>query len=666
MSNKLINETSPYLLQHAHQPVYWYPFSEKVFEIAKNEDKPLIISIGYSTCHWCHVMAHQCFEDKEIAEVMNKYFICVKVDREELPDVDKYYMNALQVLTGHGGWPLNAFVLPTQKAFYALTYLPKLKWLELIEKIHHLYIHEKNKLIEYAENIHQGIKQSELALLENENKKQDLNSHQLESSLNEWKKVFDKEWGGHQYTPKFVMPVNYKFFFNYLQFKEDNEIKEHVKKSLCHIILGGLFDHVGGGFYRYSTDKYWKIPHFEKMLYDNAQMIELLTIYYMSSKEEEIKWIIEKNIQFALRDFLSDENLFYSAWDADSENEEGKFYVWTTDELKTILQHEYKEFAEIFNLHNHFGYWEHDKWVLTINISLFKQNQTEWISKIDQWTQKLFLYRKKRIHPLTDTKIITSWNALMINALTIASIVLKNQSYLKIAENTLSALLNKVLIHSSLYRIYHHSQIKIPAYLDDYAFLIHALITLAKITADTKYLNTAIHLTDQAIEEFYSSSHHLFYYNSPKHFIQQSIELYDDVLPSANAQMISNLLYLSHLNNNQHYQTIAKKVFDRSYHLFYQARHHAASYAQLILNQICCDDLEINIVGKDASDTLSKIYSQIWNMNQIYTTSNNSDFNIFRNRFYPAKTFLYVCRHSTCYEPIEDITNFQLARYIKN
>lgn len=665
MANLLIHQTSPYLLQHAHQPVNWFPYSENVFEMAKEQDKPLIISIGYSTCHWCHVMAHECFDDIEVANLMNKYFISVKVDREELPDVDKYYMNAIQVLTGRGGWPLNAFVLPNKKPFYAVTYLPKHQWMTLLNRIHSLYINEKIKLEEYAENIHNGIKHFELAGLNQTDLKKEYNTQDLEEVIYAWKSLFDKEWGGHTRVPKFVMPVNYKFLLTYVQFINDEEVKNHIQKSIQHIALGGLFDIVGGGFYRYSTDRYWKIPHFEKMLYDNAQMIELLSLYQLKFPSDEIKWILEKNIQCVLRDFYSNEQLFYSAWDADSEGKEGKFYTWTIDELKNILHTDFDEFANIFNISNNFGYWENDKYVLTINIPLFKQDRNYWIVQIDKWINLLFKYRQKRIPPSIDTKIITSWNSLMIKALCTASLTLQNQSLANIAEKSLGALLNKVWKDEKLYRIYKDGQTKIDAYLDDYAFLIEALITLSKITANTDYLLIAQKLLDKAVMDFYSPAQRIFYYTTAYHSQSNTIELYDDVIPSANAQMIKNLIYLGHVFSHSEYLTIAEEITKSCAHLFFKYPQNSVSYGFLILEKLFFEKTEVTIVGKNASDYLQKIFPQTWFINTIYTSAKENDWDIFKNRFHSQKTFIYVCRHSTCYESIETPINFNITNYIQ-
>ncbi len=663
MTNNLINETSPYLQEHAHQPVNWYPYSEEIFQKAEKENKPLIISIGYSTCHWCHVMADECFEDEQVAELMNNYFINVKVDREELPDVDKYYMNAIQVLTGRGGWPLNVFALSNKKPFYGVTYLPKKNWIDLLNKIHQLYIYEQDKLKEYAEDIHNNILHFELAAIHH-NAINTPPTQDLQQVVNNWKNMLDEEWGGHSYVPKFVMPVNFKFFLNYLSFIKDKELEGYTHNSINKIILGGLFDHIEGGFYRYSTDRYWKIPHFEKMLYDNAQMIELLSLYYIKYPKQEVKWILEKNIQFLLHYFRSKESLFHSAWNADSEGEEGKFYIWTKDELKSILKNNYNEFAEMFNISNNFGYWEKNYYVLTINSQLFLRDIPNNMNKINLWAQLLYQYRNKRIRPSIDTKIITSWNSLSIKALTIASVALKNNSYLKIAEESLHALLSKVMVDEQLYRIYHHQQTKNPAYLDDYAFLIDALITFGKITAQPIYLNTAVFLTDQTIDNFYSQKQNIFYYTSSNHSIYESTNLYDDVIPSANAQMITNLLYLYHIDNHQRYKDIAQKSLEKAKHLFFNHPHHTASYGMLLLQNKFLDDLEITITGKDAQKYIFEMYQKTWNVSNIYSTIDKKDHAIFKNRFHPEKTFIYVCQHSNCYEPLESIHDFNISDFI--
>lgn len=682
MPNALINETSPYLLQHAHQPVHWHPYSPAILDKAKKENKPLIISIGYSTCHWCHVMAHECFDDHEVAALMNQHFISVKIDREELPDIDKYYMNAMQVLTGHGGWPLNAFALPNGKPFYAVTYLPKEKWMELLLKIHELYQSNIEKLNEYAHHIHQGIQQFELVALSDHSSQPATDIQQLEQKISEWKKFFDPQYGGHLRTPKFVVPIQYQFFIHYNSLNFDADIDRHLYTSLINIMLGGLFDHISGGFYRYSTDQYWKIPHFEKMLYDNAQITELLCQYYLYLQNQSasftadhhthsltniIQWIIDKNISYLLHEFQSDEHLFYSAYDADSEGKEGKYYVWTTHELQSILKDDYHAFAELFNIQNNFGYWENNHYVLTINIPLFLKNPFHYIDKIDQWTTLLRQYRNQRVKPSADTKIITAWNAMMIKALAIAAITLKNDKYLQQAEKSLQSLLNKVYINEQLYHIYHHSQSKIPAYLDDYAFLIDAIIQISKATGNTNYLHIAENLANQCINEFYSPSKNIFYYTSAHHSINDSINLYDDVIPSANAQMINNLIYLQPLTHNHHYKKISENITPICMALFLQNPQYAASYGKILLSQYHHNTLEITIAGKDAIPYLQKIFPQIFFINEVYTQKGIDDarnFPIFENRFHPEKTFIYVCQHSACHEPVENPNIFSIHQYL--
>jgi uncharacterized protein YyaL (SSP411 family) len=419
-TNSLIKETSPYLLQHAHNPVNWHPFSAKIFEIAKAENKPILISIGYSACHWCHVMEHESFEDSEVAKIMNENFINIKVDREERSDVDMLYMQAVQLMTGRGGWPLNCFVLPDGRPFYGGTYFRKTQWIEVLNNLINLYKLESNRVLEYAEALTNGIKQAEL--ISTSNKIDTLLTKELiQLSVKKWKTQLDEEHGGPNKAPKFPMPCNYQFLLRYAILEKDNALLNQVNLTLEKMAFGGIYDQLHGGFSRYSTDIIWKVPHFEKMLYDNAQLISLYTEAFNLTKNPLYKEIACDTLQFIENEWYKAEGYFYSAYDADSDGEEGKFYVWNQLDLKDLLGENFDVFSDYFEI-NDKGYWEHGNYIL-----MRSENQIQLLTKfnltkneLDQiiltCKNSLKQEAKSRLKPSLDDKTITSWNALICSA----------------------------------------------------------------------------------------------------------------------------------------------------------------------------------------------------------------------------------------------------------
>ncbi|MEI6021100.1 MAG: DUF255 domain-containing protein, partial [Bacteroidota bacterium] len=361
-ANLLIHESSPYLLQHAYNPVHWRPFSKEAFDLAKKLNKPLLISIGYSACHWCHVMEHESFEDEQVAALMNEHFINVKVDREERSDVDMLYMQAVQLMTGHGGWPLNCFVMPNGQAFYGGTYFKKEHWLRILQNLSELYHKDPEKVMQYASELNKGIVQSELLSIQKRSE-EDLNNSILQKTIAKWKLSMDFEEGGPNRSPKFPMPSNYQFLLRYALLENDHALLDYVKLSLNKMACGGIYDQLHGGFARYSTDKFWKVPHFEKMLYDNAQMASLYTEAYLLTEQSLYKDIAIEVLGFVEENWWQDEGYFFSAYDADSDGEEGKFYVWNELDLKDVLGEDFELFSRCYEI-NDKGYWENGNYVL--------------------------------------------------------------------------------------------------------------------------------------------------------------------------------------------------------------------------------------------------------------------------------------------------------------
>jgi len=516
-TNHLINESSPYLLQHAHNPVDWYPWGEEALKKAKDENKILLISIGYAACHWCHVMEHESFENEEVAKLMNEYFVPIKVDREERPDIDQIYMSAVQLMTGSGGWPLNCFALPDGRPFYGGTYFPKQNWLTILQKVYDEYKTNPAKVEEFANKLTTGVKQSELISYNSQAPAFSISL--LDETVEKWANNFDNKEGGPNRAPKFPIPNNYHFLLRYYYHKQDQEILDHVLLTLNKMAFGGIYDQLGGGFARYSTDKVWKAPHFEKMLYDNGQLVSLYSEAYQLTKDPLYKQIVYETIEFIQRELTSPEFGFYSSLDADSEGEEGKFYVWTRNELEEILGDDESLFSEYYNV-TYNGNWEHYN-----NILLRKKTDKQFADKhkisVKELRQKLtsakeavFKVRSKRIRPGLDDKILTEWNALMLKGYVDAYRAFNDDKFLKIALKNAKFIVENMMDGSRLDRNFKNGKSTINGYLSDYSFTIEAFIALYEATFDEAWLMKAKELMDYAIKHFYDAGSNMFYFTS--------------------------------------------------------------------------------------------------------------------------------------------------------
>ncbi len=556
-SNKLTNEKSPYLLQHATNPVDWYPWGDEAFEKAKKEEKPIFLSIGYSTCHWCHVMAHESFEDKEVAALINATFISIKVDREERPDIDKIYMKVCQMMTGSGGWPLTILMTPDQKPFFAGTYFPKqtrfgrIGLIDLIKQIRELWNNQRNELLNSADQATfnlQNIVQESLG--------EEFDENILNKTYELLYKQFDKINGGFGSRPKFPTPQNLIFLLRYWKRTGENKALQMVETTLQTMRRGGIYDHVGYGFHRYSTDSNWFVPHFEKMLYDQA----LIAIAYIEAFHATKKMIYKKTAQeiltYVLRDMLSPEGGFYSAEDADSEGKEGKFYVWNMKELSLILgETELNEVINIFNVSKSGNYLDEasGKKAGTNILYLRKLVDENLQEKINKIRLKLFKEREKRVHPHKDEKILTDWNGLMITALTKAAVVFKEEKYLIAAKNGIDFILRNLReSNNRLLHRYKDGTSQIQGYLTDYTFIIWALIELYEATFEIEYLKTALELHKTQIEQFWDKDIGGFYFtaNDSEELLTRQKEIYDGAIPSGNSIAMLNLIRLSYLTGD--------------------------------------------------------------------------------------------------------------------
>jgi hypothetical protein len=546
-TNRLIDETSPYLLQHAHNPVDWYPWGDEAFERAKNEDKPIFLSIGYSTCHWCHVMEKESFENEQIAKTMNEHFVNIKVDREQRPDVDSIYMNAVQ-MTGSGGWPLSVFLTPGGKPFFGGTYFPpkdiygRPGFERVLLAITDAWKNRRQELIESSNKISEV-----LTSLTGPTEKEALSPDMLKSGFDYFKAAFDSVNGGFGPAPKFPQPTNLSMLLSYWHRTNDNQALQMVEKTLDVMAKGGIYDHIGGGFHRYATDGKWLVPHFEKMLYDQALLSKVYIQAYQITGKQEYASTAREIFDYVLRDMTDPEGGFYSAEDADSEGKEGVFYVWEQKEIDAILD---KDEAEIFSACygvTEKGNFEENKTILNIAISTaelekkFDKDHTEIMNILSKARSKIFAEREKRIRPHRDDKIITAWNGLMISSLAYGGAALQEEKYIRAAEQAAEFILDSLHKKGRLMRYYRQNQAIELAFLDDYAFTIMGLLELYEASFDSKWLINAKMLAEEMIKLFADNEHGGFFLTGKdsEKLITRIKPSTDGVIPSGNPIIVN-------------------------------------------------------------------------------------------------------------------------------
>jgi len=575
--NRLAYEKSPYLLQHAENPVYWYPWSEKAFEKAKKENKPVFLSIGYSTCHWCHVMAHESFEDLDVAKQMNETFVSIKVDREERPDIDGVYMTVCQMMTGSGGWPLTIILTPNKEPFFAATYIPKetqfgrVGMLTLIPRIRELWSTRQAEVLSSANQITASL-QNNIPGAPGE----DLNEPLLHIAYAQLLDRFDEHHGGFGNAPKFPTPHNLLFLLRYWKRTNDIRALNIVEETLRAMRYGGIYDHIGFGFHRYSTDQQWLVPHFEKMLYDQALLAIAYTEAYQATKKTEYAETAREIFAYVMRDMTSPEGAFYSAEDADSEGEEGKFYLWTNDEIKQVLSQERADLAaRLFSITADGNFTDefsgrklgHNILHLTRSIdelaSELSMSALGLRTRIDEVREELFAYREKRVHPHKDDKILTDWNGLMIAALAKGAQVFNEPSYASAARRAADFILENVRnSEGQLLHRYQDAKAAIIAHVDDYAFLIYGLLELYEATFEVHYLETALGLNEELIRHFWDHDNGGFYFsadNGERLLVRQK-EIYDGAVPAGNSVAMLNLLRLGRLTASADFEGKAAKI----------------------------------------------------------------------------------------------------------
>ncbi len=659
-TNLLINETSPYLLQHAHNPVNWYPWGEEALEKAKKENKLIIISIGYSACHWCHVMEHESFEDEEVAKLMNEYFVCIKVDREERPDIDQIYMTAVQLMTGSGGWPLNCFALPDGRPVYGGTYFPKKNWMHILQSIQDEYKNNSEKFIEYATNLTEGIRQSDL--IDINTSEESFSENTAKEMIINWQKSWDIKEGGPNRAPKFPIPNNYEFLLQYTCLNNDEESRKHLELTLDKMAMGGIYDQIGGGFARYSTDALWKIPHFEKMLYDNAQLVSLYSQAFAFTKKEEYKRVVEQTLEFVKRELTDNSGAFYSALDADSEGEEGKYYVWKKEELEKVLGEDYSWVKDYYNI-NPNGFWEHNNYILLRRESdvefAKKKNWTlaDLNKKVDDVNLKLLNKREKRIKPGLDDKTLTSWNALMLKGYAEAYQYIGNSKYLDIAiKNAAFIQKHQLSKDGKLFHSYKNGKSSINGFLEDYSFTIEAFLKLYEVSFDEKWLNEAKKIADYTIKEFYDEKSGMFYFtaNSSEQLITRKFEISDNVIPASNSSIAKGLFLLGKYFDDDNY---LKKSEQMLKNMIEQLPGYAPGYSNwgTLLLWNTSPFYEIVIAGKSANKLRNEL-SKNYYPNLIYLgTEKESNLSLLENKFVDGETRIYVCIDKSCKLPTNKV-----------
>ena len=657
-TNQLIQETSPYLLQHAHNPVNWVPFSDGVFEQAKRENKLVLISVGYSACHWCHVMEHECFEDEEVADLMNTHFINVKVDREERPDVDQVYMTAVQLITQKGGWPLNCFTLPDGRPIYGGTYFPKDQWMHILRSLEHTFKNDREKAEEYAANLHEGIKNSELIAVAV--KRDSFSEEKLHELVLRWSRNFDAMEGGESRAPKFPLPNNYEFLLEYGVKYENSKVLKHVELTLDKMAMGGIYDQVGGGFSRYSVDMLWKVPHFEKMLYDNGQLLHLYAQAYNYFRKPLYKRVVYQTIEWLQREMLTKEGAFYSALDADSEGDEGKFYCWKPEELQALLGEDYA-WAKDFYAVNQRGFWEEEKYILlrteTDQEFARKMNWTidQFEDSIAKLNQKLLDERTHRVRPGTDDKCLTSWNAMTLKGLCQAYSAFGEEEFLQLAHKNARWILESQLQEDGkLLRNYKNGKANIPAFLEDYAHVIDAFIDFYQITFDIQWLEKAQILTQTTLEHFHDSTSQMFYFTqSDTSLIARKMELNDNVLPASNSVMANNLFKLGQLNSNKEYTKIAEQMLSNIYEGMEMYGSGYSNWASL-LQHIVNDYYLLALVGKEVKEERKNLQHS-YLPHVLFAGGNELNLPVLTDKKSTEETTMYVCYEGTCLLPTTKI-----------
>ena len=669
-TNKLIDETSPYLLQHAHNPVNWFPWGEEALDKARMENKPILVSIGYSACHWCHVMERESFEDEETARVMNEHFINIKIDREERPDLDHIYMDAVQAMTGRGGWPLNVFLTPGAKPFYGGTYFPPKRafnrpsWKEVLLGVTEAFTQRRNEIDAQAENLTEHLMQANAFGISSPGENDFFTGEKINEAFENIMKNADGEWGGFGKAPKFPQSLVIQYLLRFYHVSENKEALQQALLSIDKMIDGGIYDQVVGGFARYSTDTEWLVPHFEKMLYDNALLLSIISEAYQITGDSRYKEVIEETIQFVQRELMHTEGGFYAALDADSEGEEGKFYVWDYEEVIDLLQNDAAIFCDFFDI-KPTGNWE-EKNILwrkkkEKTFCAEKNISLEELQRIIQKGKKILLEkRNERIRPQTDDKILLGWNSLMNTALSKAFAATGSESFKQLAVDNMQFLLNKFSKNNTAeyFHSWKNNTAKQPAFLDDYAFLIQALIKLQEITGNAEYLEKARMITEHVLENFNDPITGFFFYTNTNQIdvIVRKKEVYDGAQPSGNAVMADNLFRLGLYFDKSDWREKSVQLISSLGNAIVRYPTSFGSWA-CSLSEISMGPTEIVIISDEPQAILTQVLKEYIPHKIIMSaTEGSNSFPLLSGKGKYDEAALYLCRNYTCENPVSSIS----------
>jgi uncharacterized protein len=677
-SNRLIKESSPYLQQHAHNPVDWYPYSEEAFQKAKEENKPVLVSIGYAACHWCHVMERESFENEQVAAIMNQNFINIKVDREERPDVDHIYMDAVQAISGSGGWPLNVFLTPEKKPFYGGTYFPpqrafnRASWTEVLLSVSEAFKEKKEEIETQANNLTEHLKSSNYFGTVKDKQKADFNNKSIEDAFQNILRASDNEWGGFGKAPKFPQTFTISFLLQYHQLIEkgnvsagDNREYPALKQALLSLdkmAQGGIYDQVGGGFARYSTDNEWLVPHFEKMLYDNALLVSTYSDAFKLTGNKFYLKIIGETLSFIERELMHGLGGFYSALDADSEGEEGKFYTWTYEEVRDILQEDAEIFSALYDVKPG-GNWE-GKTIPWINIPLAEYASEHGMESvvleevIARCKAKLLVERSKRQRPLLDDKILLGWNALMNMAYTRAYAATGITHYCSVAEKNMEFLLRAFRAENGgFYHTWKENTARFPAFLDDYAYLVAALIELGQVTANFHWFDIARDITEWVTAHFSDEASLFFYFTSQQQedVLVRKKEIYDGATPSGNSVMARNLYKLSIIYDRMEWKSRSEEMAITLGEVILK---YPTSFGVWLshLFEIIFGTNEIAILGKDKQMYLGKILALSIPFELVMAAEKTDPrYPLLAEKPDSEGICIYLCRNYACRQPVDSV-----------
>ncbi|HEX8041885.1 MAG TPA: thioredoxin domain-containing protein [Chryseosolibacter sp.] len=660
-ANRLIHSTSPYLLQHAFNPVDWFEWGDEALSKAKAEDKPILVSIGYSACHWCHVMEREVFEKDDIARLMNQNLICIKVDREERPDIDQVYMEAVQAMGINGGWPLNVFLTPDQKPFYGGTYFPPDQWVQVIRGIENAYRNRRAEVETSAEELTKALAGHDASRYKKETEAADL-KQDLASISAKLKPSFDKTWGGLEKTPKFIMPSVWRLLLRCYRVTRDEELLQHVLFTLKKIAMGGIYDQAGGGFARYSVDQYWFVPHFEKMLYDNAQLMSLYAEAFALTGDGQFRTVIDETFEWLQTEMMDGHGGFYSALDADSEGEEGRFYVWTAAQIRDVAGEDADLFVEYYSIKEK-GNWEPDK-----NILMRVHNEEDFLKKHnlspDAWKQKLkrmkdrlLEVRDQRVKPALDDKIITGWNAMTVVGLVDAYKALGREPMLQAALRNMQFIENELTEGLTLFRSWRKKRSNVKGFLDDYAYVIQACIRLYEVTFDEYWIRRANALAHHTVDNFFDPADGFFRYarQDAERLIASRKEIFDNVIPASNSVMAQSLYHLGIIFDDNVLKTISEKMTFSLGHLIASEPNYMSNWG-IAYAEMKKGMAEVVFTGKDARAAAREMFRTFQPFVIAMGAEKESNLPLLEGKTaMNDRLTIHVCYDKSCRRPVDNV-----------